>query len=104
MTREEYIKKAASQFERLLREQLERSDKMAQDTKAKDYTSLDTVIVGLCSGDGIGPVIMAEAQRLLNILLEDEIVSGKIVLREIEGPVSYTHLKVESTPSPLPSV
>lgn len=85
MTREEYIKKAASQFERLLREQLERSDKMAQDTKAKDYTSLDTVIVGLCSGDGIGPVIMAEAQRLLNILLEDEIVSGKIVLREIEG-------------------
>ncbi len=84
-SREDYIKQAAQQFETLLREQLARTDKMAKAEPAKDYSSLKTVTIGLCGGDGIGPVIMKQAKRLLEILLADEIASGRIVFKEIEG-------------------
>ena len=81
--REEAIKKAVEQFETLLREQLVRSDKMEQATGAKDYTKLETIRIGICGGDGIGPVIMDEARRLLEILLRNEVETGKVVLKEI---------------------
>ena len=83
--REEAIKKAVEQFETLLREQLVRSDKMEQATGAKDYTKLETIRIGICGGDGIGPVIMDEARRLLEILLRNEVETGKVVLKEIPG-------------------
>lgn len=85
MTREDYIKNAAAQFETLLREQLARADKMEQAEGAKDYASLPVITVGLIGGDGIGPVIMDQAKRVLSVLLEDEISGGWVVLKEIEG-------------------
>jgi len=36
-------------------------------------------------GDGIGPSIAAEAKRVLEFLLKDEALSGKIEFRVIEG-------------------
>lgn len=83
--REAYIQEAAAQFEALLREQLARTEQMAKAEPAKDYAALQTVTVGLCGGDGIGPIIMKQAKRLLETLLADEIAAGHIVLREIEG-------------------
>ncbi len=85
MTREDYIKNAAEQFETLLREQLARTDQMLQDCGAKDYASLPVITVGLIGGDGIGPIIMAQAKRVLSVLLKDEISGGRVVLKEIEG-------------------
>ncbi|MGN1413383.1 MAG: isocitrate/isopropylmalate family dehydrogenase [Anaerovoracaceae bacterium] len=85
MTREDYIKNAAEQFETLLREQLARTDKMLQDCGAKDYTSLPVITVGLIGGDGIGPIIMDQAKRVLSVLLADEISGGRVILKEIEG-------------------
>ncbi len=85
MTREEYMEQAVAQFAGLLREQIERTDKMAKGSKPKDYSTLDRVTIGLCGGDGIGPVIMAEAKRVLEIILADELASGRMVLKEIEG-------------------
>ncbi|MGN1144567.1 MAG: isocitrate/isopropylmalate family dehydrogenase [Anaerovoracaceae bacterium] len=85
MTREDYIKNAAAQFETLLREQLERTDKMLQAGGAKDYASLPVITVGLIGGDGIGPIIMDQAKRVLSVLLKDEISGGRVVLKEIEG-------------------
>ena len=38
-----------------------------QAAPARDYSKLDTVTVGFVSGDGIGPVIMKEARRLLGL-------------------------------------
>ena len=84
-TREDYIKEAAAQFEALLREQLARTDRMRQAEGAKDYGSLPVITVGLIGGDGIGPVIMDQAKRVLTALLADELSSGRVVLREIEG-------------------
>ena len=85
MTREAYIKNAAAHFETLLREQLARTDQMLQAGGAKDYTSLPVITVGLIGGDGIGPIIMDQAKRVLSVLLEDEISGGRVVLKEIEG-------------------
>lgn len=85
MTREDYIKNAAEQFETLLREQLARTDQMLQDCGAKDYASLPVITVGLIGGDGIGPIIMDQAKRVLSVLLKDEISGGRVVLKEIEG-------------------
>ena len=82
---EKYIEAATAQFEKLLKEQLARAEKMAAAEPPKDFASLDKITIGLCGGDGIGPIIMKEARRLLAELLKDEIASGKIVLRDIEG-------------------
>jgi len=85
MTREDYIKESMEKFEVLLRQQLERTDRMAQAAPAKDYSKLDRVTIGLCGGDGIGPIIMKEARRLLETLLAAEIAEGRIILKDIEG-------------------
>ena len=50
---------------------------------AKDFAALPQITIGLCGGDGIGPIIMAEAERLLTKLLAEELASGKVVLRKI---------------------
>ncbi len=77
------IQSAADAFCTLLREQLMRIENM--DTSKTDYSKKDVITIGLIDGDGIGEVIMTQAKRVLNALLADEIQSGKIVLKPIEG-------------------
>ncbi len=85
MDRNAYIESAVQQFAELLREQLERNDRMKTGEKPKDFSSMEQIVVGLCGGDGIGPIIMEQAERLVKKVLEEERESGKIVLRTIEG-------------------
>ena len=82
---EKEIEIAVEKFRTLMLEQLERQNKMEQGSAAKDYTKQEKIVVGVCGGDGIGPILMREAKRLMEVLLKDEIASGKIELREIEG-------------------
>ena len=82
---EQYIGNAVSHFEKLLREQIARQQKMEKDSGAIDYSSLDKIIIGVCGGDGIGPIISAESEKLLRFLLEDEVASGKVDIKTIEG-------------------
>ncbi len=82
---EQYINSAVSQFEKLLREQIARQQKMEKDSGAIDYSKLDKIIIGVCGGDGIGPIISAESEKLLRFLLEDEVKSGKVEIKTIEG-------------------
>ncbi len=84
MNREEYILKAKEKFEELLREQLERADRMAElNTSASSKNK--AVTIGLIDGDGIGPIIMKEARDLLEMLLKDKIARGSVILKNIEG-------------------
>ena len=83
MKREEYIETAKEQFEKLLREQLERADRLKERPETKEKK--DTVVIGLIDGDGIGPIIMKEAESVLEKLLADEIKAGKAVLKRISG-------------------
>ena len=81
----ESIKNATAQFETLLREQIARTERMVELSKPVDYAALDKLIIGVCDGDGIGPIICTEAVRVLEALLADRIAAGKVEIRRIEG-------------------
>ncbi|MBC8536315.1 isocitrate/isopropylmalate family dehydrogenase [Feifania hominis] len=81
----EQIAGAVAQFEKVLTEQLERVERMKAEQDFVDYGSLDTLVVGVCGGDGIGPTITAEAERVLRFLLADEVAAGRVEFREIDG-------------------
>jgi isocitrate dehydrogenase (NAD+) len=82
---EESIKKATAQFEAVLRKQLARVEDMKNNADFIDYKSLDKIIIGVCGGDGIGPVITKECARVLEFLLKDKVAQGKIEFRPIDG-------------------
>ena len=82
---ENYVNQAVEQFRTILEEQIARQRKMEQDKKYTDYKKLDKIIIGVCGGDGIGPIISAESERLLQFILKNEIAAGKVELRTIEG-------------------
>ncbi|MHB1151179.1 MAG: isocitrate/isopropylmalate family dehydrogenase [Eubacteriales bacterium] len=79
------IKSAAEKFEKLLRGQLERVERINASREMLDYSTLDKIVVGVCGGDGIGPVITASASSVLQYLLADEISKGKVIIKNIEG-------------------
>ena len=82
---EEMIRSAAAQFENLLRAQLRRQESMKAGSGKKDFADAEQIRIGIVDGDGIGPIIMKEAVRVLEKLLEKEIAEGRIVLTRIEG-------------------
>ena len=82
---EKFIDESAEHFKALLREQLSRQQRMETAEPAADYSAMDHIVIGLIDGDGIGPIIMHEAERVLRKLLEKEISSGRVKLRKIEG-------------------
>ena len=77
------IQQACEAFRVLLEEQQQRIANA--DATKKDFSKMETVTVGLIDGDGIGPLIMAQAEQVLRTLLADELASGKIILKKIEG-------------------
>ena len=81
--REGQILSAVDAFRVLLRQQLERIDHM--NTDKVDFSAKDAVTIGLIDGDGIGAVISPQARRVLEALLADEIRSGRIILKQIQG-------------------
>ena len=82
---DERLTAAVAQFEKVMKAQLERVDRMKQDGDFIDYSSLDKIIIGVCGGDGIGPTISREAARVVEYLLADDIASGKVEIRYIDG-------------------
>ena len=82
---QQYIDNAVEQFKTLLTQQIERQQAMEKNSEVTDYQALDKIIIGICSGDGIGPIISKESERILNYILKDEINAGKVELRTIEG-------------------
>ncbi|MCR5090572.1 MAG: isocitrate/isopropylmalate dehydrogenase family protein [Oscillospiraceae bacterium] len=82
---ENEIRLACGHFETLLREQLQRQERIRNSAGKKDYTSTGQIRIGLIDGDGIGPIIMKEAARVLEKLLSSELTSGRVSLVPIEG-------------------
>lgn len=79
------IEEAKEKFGALLLEQLKRVEAMKESADFVKYDELDKIIIGVCGGDGIGPAITAQAQRVLEFLLKDEISKGRIEFRVIDG-------------------
>ena len=81
----ERMEAVKEQFGRLLEEQLKRVEEMKAQGDFIDYKALDKIIIGVCGGDGIGPAITGQAQRILEYLLREELGAGRIEFRAIEG-------------------
>ncbi len=82
---QKYIDSAVEQFRTLITEQLERQNEMEKGAAVKDFANADKIVIGVCGGDGIGPIISAASQRVLEYLLADEIKEGKIEMKVIDG-------------------
>ena len=82
---EKYIDSAVEQFRTLITEQLARQNRMEQDNFVKDFKNAEKITIGICGGDGIGPIITNGAQRVLEYLLADQIKSGRVEMRVIDG-------------------
>ncbi|WP_027398196.1 isocitrate/isopropylmalate family dehydrogenase [Anaerovorax odorimutans] len=86
-------------FEKIVEEQIARVEKMKNSDDFTDYNKIDKIIIGIIDGDGIGPIILKEAKKVLNSLLKDEIESGKIELKNINGLTLENRIaKMETVP------
>lgn len=99
---EKDIKEALRQFEDILREQIERCEKMKALSEKPEEISENKkeIMIGLIAGDGIGPVIMSEVSRVLRKLLDGEIREGKIELKDIRGLTLENRLSKGKTVPP----
>ena len=77
------INKASEHFKQLLENQLVRVDRMEYGEEKTNYSQLENLKVGIIGGDGIGPFIAAEAQRVLETLLSEQLSEGKISFQVI---------------------
>ena len=82
--RSKYIDGACEHFRALVTEQLDRAERM-KERERTDFSKLDKIKIGVVDGDGIGPIIMSAARRVLGALLADEIKSGRVEMCDIEG-------------------
>lgn len=82
------------QYLDIISRQLERIEKMKNDTAPTDFKAADKIIIGIIGGDGIGPAITAHAHKVLEFLLADEVMKGKIEFRVIEGLTIENRSKV----------
>ena len=82
---ESTLQAALTKFEALLRAQQARAEQIKLAGDFVDYDKLDKLVIGVCGGDGIGPVITRESARVLEHLLKDEAAAGKVEFRTIEG-------------------
>lgn len=79
------IKAAQEKFGELIQSEFERIERMKEDSEITDYSKIDKIVVGVLPGDGIGPIIMEQALRVLRNLMGLEVENGKVEIRIIEG-------------------
>lgn len=81
----EDIEQAKEKFGKLLEQESARIEKMKIDTGFPKYSQLEKIIIGILPGDGIGPLIMEQALRVVDALIGKDIQSGRVELRHIKG-------------------
>lgn len=79
------IEKAKEHLGKILEEQLQRVEEMKKPQEWIDYKTVKPIIIGILGGDGIGPFIAEESKKILEFLLKEELESGKVEIRDIEG-------------------
>ena len=76
---------ACEKFRAILEKQLVRVEDMKSQGDFTDYSAIKTIKIGVCGGDGIGPTITKEAERVLRFILADEVKSGRVEFTTIDG-------------------
>lgn len=95
----EETKNAQEAFGELIKTEEERIERMKASEQVKDFSKLIRIKVGILPGDGVGPILMEQALRVLKELVKPEILSGKIELHNIEGMTIENRVeKMQSLP------
>ena len=84
MDRNMMIEQAVASFRALLLDQLNRVECMEKEADG-DKNEKNCLTIGIIDGDGIGPIIVGQAERVAEKLLEKEIAEGSVKLKRIEG-------------------
>ena len=98
----ENIKTAQEKFGALIENESARIERMKASQEVTDFSNKEKIVIGILPGDGVGPILMKQALRVLNELVGEEICQGKIELREIEGMTMENRVaKLESLPKDI---
>ena len=98
--KKETIQMAQEAFGKLIQEESGRIERMKQGAEITDFSKKEKIVVGILPGDGVGPILMEQALRVLNSLVASEIAQGKIEVRQIEGMTIENRVaKLESLPA-----
>ena len=90
----------AEHFAKIVEDQLARVEAMKNARGAQDFAAKEKIIIGTIDGDGIGPIIMDSCRQILEKLLAEELRSGRIELRKIEGLTIENRIaKMETVPA-----
>ena len=92
------IQSAQAHFGAVLEQQLDRVERLRHEGDWTDYAAIEPIVIGMIGGDGIGPTISAETQRVLERLLQGQVASRKVEFRTIEG------LTIENRAAKLKSI
>ena len=76
---------ACEKFRAILEKQLARVEDMKSQGDFTDYNAIKTIRIGICGGDGIGPTITHEAERVLKFILAKEEAEGRVEFITIDG-------------------
>ena len=79
------LDEACAKFRKILEQQLVRVEDMKAQGDFTDYAAIDKIRIGVCGGDGIGPIITKEAARVLKFILADLVECGKVEFVDING-------------------
>ena len=85
MDNSQAIEAAKQHFGTVLEQQLERVERLKEEGDWVDYSTLSPIIIGMLGGDGIGPTISDETQKVLEYLLRDRVAAGKVQFKVIDG-------------------
>ena len=85
MIKKETISNAKEHFGKILEQQANRIERIKNESDFISYKSLDELTIGIIGGDGIGPAITQVGYQVLKNLLHEEISSGRIKFKIIEG-------------------
>ena len=85
VTNRQVVEAAKAHFGTVLEQQLERVERLKEEGDWVDYSSAKPIIIGMLGGDGIGPTISAETQRIMEYLLRAEVDAGRVEFRVIDG-------------------
>ena len=79
------LETSVEKFKALMSQQLERVNQIKRDSEWVDLSEKESIVIGVCWGDGIGESISNQAQRVMEYVLGDAIQQRKIEIRIIDG-------------------
>ena len=98
----ENVKQAQEKFGALIENESRRIERMKESQELTDFKNKEKIVIGILPGDGVGPILMEQALRVLKELIGEEIESGKIEIRTIEGMTIENRVaKMESLPADI---